>query len=291
MNPFELTGSQFLVLYSLIGVMLVGGLALYRYMSAPAGGGQVALSDPYAIACLRRGKPEMLHLATLVLIERGLLTLNGQRVVREKDRPGEKTSNPLEVTLLEEFQRSSLPANVYASQPVEAQCRRYAQSLVEQGAWISDEDDRSIVVYRWLVIAALLVAAGLRAGAAISQGQSSLLLLVAPAVAFSLGAWSIHRHRRTARGSQFLRHLRTLLERSRADKNSDTNVDKDELAMLGAVLGVTALPALLQSHSASLLEAETGERERDGARLRVGAEAAAWEENGGWGRDENRWRI
>ncbi len=248
-NPFDLTGPQFLVFYSLVGVMLVGGLALYRYMTGSAGAGEVALSDPYAIACLRGGKQEMLQLATLVLIEKGLLSVNGERIVREKDWPGEKTTNPLEATLLREFGRSSLPKNVYTSQPVEAQCRQVSQSLAAQGAWISDEDEHRIFVYRWLVIAALLAVAGAKLGLAIARGRSNVWFLILEAAVFAAGAYFVYRHRRTSRGSRYLRDLRTLVERSRA---SGEDPGKNELLMLGAVLGVSALPAVLQSYSVSL---------------------------------------
>src|SRR5215212_9798794 len=85
MYPFDLPGPQFLVFYGVFAaVILLVVLVLTRYTEdgAPP---RVNLSDPYGIAYLRGGKNEALRIATVSLIDRGLLSVQGEMLVTAQD--------------------------------------------------------------------------------------------------------------------------------------------------------------------------------------------------------------
>lgn len=75
-NPLDLAGRQFLTFYAFTAAVTLG--LLYVARSAGDGGDppRIDTSDPYLIACLRGGKNEALRVATVALIDRGVLDAN-----------------------------------------------------------------------------------------------------------------------------------------------------------------------------------------------------------------------
>ena len=68
MNPFDLSGPEFLVFYICVALMVI--IALKLAIDEAEGGAPRALplSDPYQIAWLRGGTPEAARIAVLSLI-------------------------------------------------------------------------------------------------------------------------------------------------------------------------------------------------------------------------------
>src|SRR6185503_2403683 len=77
-NPFDLPGPQFLAVYLVFVVATLLGLYLVRRDRESAAAPPSHLRDPYLIACLRGGTVEVSRVATLGLIDRGLLDLSGK---------------------------------------------------------------------------------------------------------------------------------------------------------------------------------------------------------------------
>ena len=74
MNPFDLPGPQFLALYAMLGIVVVG--RCYTQTAAEAGEpGRLPVSDPYVIAYLRGGAVEAIRLGVAVLVDRRLLAI------------------------------------------------------------------------------------------------------------------------------------------------------------------------------------------------------------------------
>src|SRR3984893_5422419 len=81
MNPFDLSGPQFLVFY--IGIALIVVIAMKLAIDMGEGGAPptLPLGDPYQIAWLRGGTPEAVRIAVLALTDRGLLAVHGDNLV------------------------------------------------------------------------------------------------------------------------------------------------------------------------------------------------------------------
>src|SRR5436190_9244892 len=83
MNPFELYGPQFLVFYAVFAAVVVAILAVVRRQAEAGPPPAINLEDPYMVSYLRGGANEALRLATISLIDRRLLEIDGNQI-----RPG-----------------------------------------------------------------------------------------------------------------------------------------------------------------------------------------------------------
>src|SRR6187200_2149852 len=113
MNPFELSGPQFLAFYAMLGAGVV--CAVYLLKQRAEGGEPIRLpsTDPYLIAYLRGGAVETVRLGVAVLVDRQLLEFEeGDRVVRrERVRPTHG-SNDLERAILEQAETATRPGDL-----------------------------------------------------------------------------------------------------------------------------------------------------------------------------------
>jgi uncharacterized protein (TIGR04222 family) len=76
MNPFDLSGPQFLVFYIGVAVVVVGAVKLAIDTGEGGAPPALPLGDPYQIAWLRGGTPEAARIAVLSLVDRSLLVVD-----------------------------------------------------------------------------------------------------------------------------------------------------------------------------------------------------------------------
>src|SRR5262245_37441344 len=100
MSPFDLPGPLFLVFYLFCGGILLIILAMLQNSAEPRDTTKVNLSDPYLIAYLRDGRKEALRVATVSLIDRGLLKVTDTKISAIANAPN-RVRAPLEERLLE----------------------------------------------------------------------------------------------------------------------------------------------------------------------------------------------
>ena len=110
MNPFELPGPQFLAFYAVLGA----GVLFCGVLSEATCGRRRSRSacrrrDPYLIAYLRGGATEAVRLGVTVLVDRLLLELEGDRVVRRERVSPTHGSNDLERAILEQCETATRP--------------------------------------------------------------------------------------------------------------------------------------------------------------------------------------
>jgi hypothetical protein len=74
-NPFDLHGPQFLAFYICFAFALLSVLYLSRTLGGSREIAKPPMDDPYFVACLRGGEKECVRVATLALIDRGLLAV------------------------------------------------------------------------------------------------------------------------------------------------------------------------------------------------------------------------
>lgn len=94
MNPFDLSGPEFLIVYASIAAIVSLAHFAYRELTETGEVTRADISDPYLIAYLRNGELEVLRVATLSLVDRELIALGGPTVFSDKEvtfatsRPG-----------------------------------------------------------------------------------------------------------------------------------------------------------------------------------------------------------
>jgi uncharacterized protein (TIGR04222 family) len=84
-NPFDLRGPEFLLFYFILSAVVIVALVLIRRASESGTAPKLDLADPYLVAHLRGGENEVLRVALVSLIDRGLLKVNGTEITRAKN--------------------------------------------------------------------------------------------------------------------------------------------------------------------------------------------------------------
>ena len=124
MSPFDLRGPEFLVFYLVLGVLVVILLFNFRRLIDPASSIKVDMSDPYLIAFLRGGKNELIRVATISLVHRKLLKVEGTKVSATSPGAAKSVRIPIERELLLYFRTASEGVSAFS----EAGCASEAES-------------------------------------------------------------------------------------------------------------------------------------------------------------------
>ena len=113
-NPLDLAGPDFLRFYALVALVTLGLLYVARASGEGGPAPRIDTGDPYLVAVLRGGRREALKVATIALIDRGLLQADpSTRTVAAV--PGRtQPRHPLEQALLRHFAQSHLATTVPA---------------------------------------------------------------------------------------------------------------------------------------------------------------------------------
>lgn len=265
MNPFDLPGPQFLLFYAALSGVVILLLRLLRHAGeaqpdtdtpllrrlkhgliglrhAPGPAPKVDLSDAYLIAYLRGGPNEALRVASVSLVDRGLLTARDDgQLVTERSEAVDLVRRPIEKALLERFKVPAAASSIFADPTLAAACEDYERRLVGlgllPGAAQKAANRRRLVV----AVAVLWGVAVLKVAVALGRGRSNVLFLV---ILTLLAAWLAYRAARlarTARGEALLADLRTLFASLREAAIRPGGATQ-ELALLAAVFGLAAIP-------------------------------------------------
>ena len=243
MNPFELPGPQFLAFYAMLGAGAV--LAVYVLKRRAEGGEPIRLpsTDPYLIAYLRGGPTEAVRLGVTVLVDRLLLELEGDRVVRRERVSPTHGSNDLEHAILEQCETATHPGDLATSQRLQEIARRSYESPLLRMRLLADSETRMRRVQEaGLAIVLLCVVAAVKVAIGVARNRP-VSFLVLFAIGFSALTLFTIRGRRTVLGERVLGDLTMLFDalRERADQLRP-NIATGELALLMAVFGAGAVP-------------------------------------------------
>ena len=200
-------------------------------------------TDPYLIAYLRGGTFESLRVATVALIDRGLLVADETEMTVKRRGPVQNLRVPLEQALVDFFAHERPAKDIFDDLDLRAGCDDYARRLAGLGL-VTDAEVRA-ARRRWLVVA-LAILIGLGAAkffVALSHGRTNVFFLVVFTVVSSIAAVKLATPFRTTRGNAVLADLRRLFERlqQRAGRIRGGKGDPDA-ALLAAVFGLAALP-------------------------------------------------
>jgi uncharacterized protein (TIGR04222 family) len=261
MNPFDLRGPQFLAFYAALTLLTLLVIRWLRRSSEmrlqPVGGtakrdlvlshthpelSQSAFADPYLIAYLRGGAAETIRTATVSLVDRGLLSLEGEKVRTSSTGSRTEVRKTVERALLEYCATSSDPRRLYKDSKLVEACHEYEQQLVMRNL-LPDETinaDRRVVFNG--AIAVLIAVSAVKLIVAFARGRSNVLFLIILTVAAVVAAYAVAFPRQTAAGKAFLDEVRNLFSalKLRAAQIRPGGATA-ELVLLVAVFGTDAI--------------------------------------------------
>ena len=242
MNPFDLNGPEFLVFYLALTAFVIIGLVLARRALESSAAPKIDLSDPYLIAYLRGSEPELLRVATVSLIDRGLLLATGTQLERANKDSFEFVRRPVEKALLQKFARPDEAASIFDDSHLKATCKPYEQTLKNAGLLPNETIDRA----RW---SRLLIACFVLAGfgivkllVAYARGRSNVGFLIALMFVAIFIAVKVSFPRLTESGKAMIADLQNLYSglKDRASFVQPGGATIEPM-LLAAVFGVGAL--------------------------------------------------
>ncbi len=129
MNPFDLAGPQFLLFYLIFAALVITGSVFWRKRAELTESPRIDLSDPYLIAYLRGGEREVLRVATVALIDRGLLVRAGSQLKRAENASPDSVHRPIEKALLNKYARSGEMSWMFEDDGLSKGCEPYGRTL------------------------------------------------------------------------------------------------------------------------------------------------------------------
>jgi uncharacterized protein (TIGR04222 family) len=257
-NPFDLRGPEFLLFYIVFSAVVLFILFFLRKLDERRDSGKPPLDDPYLIACLRGGESEALRVATLSLIDRGLLILKrsgtsvlfpgaAENHLELKDPAAIDTvKRPIEKSILEAFKTAKPVSSTLDLLVGCTACSDYACKLEEFGL-LPDPEIRSVRRRRlMLAIYVLLGVAGLKIVIALSRGRTNIIFLIILAGLVAYVTSRTSNPFRTARGEKFLEDVKSLFSslRLRAASLRPGGASSD-LVWLASAYGLREVPPIL----------------------------------------------
>jgi uncharacterized protein (TIGR04222 family) len=248
MNPFDLAGPQFLLFYLIFAVLVITGSVFWRKRAELTQSPRIDLSDPYLIAYLRGGQREVLRVATVALIDRGLLVRTGKQLKRAEKASPDSVQRPVEKALLNKYARSGEMSWMFDDDGLGKACEPYGKTL-RQARLLPDEWVNQRRLMRLVVTCFLLGGVGFaKVLIALAAGRTNVgFLIVLTIIAIGVAAW-LSFPRLTESGKAMIEDAQSLYSgmRTRAESLSAGSAGIEPL-MLAAVFGVGAMagPAFL----------------------------------------------
>ncbi|HEX2271819.1 MAG TPA: TIGR04222 domain-containing membrane protein [Pyrinomonadaceae bacterium] len=242
MNPFDLPGPQFLLFYVIYAVLVVAGTVFWRKRAELSESPRIDLSDPYLIAYLRGGEKEALRVATIALIQRGLLLRVGRQIQRAENASPASAQKPIEKALLNKYARVGEASSMFEDDGLSKACESYGRTL-RQARLLPDEWVNQGRLMRLLVAFFLLAGVGAaKVLLALAAGHTNVgFLIVLVVIAIAITVW-LSFPRLTESGKAMIEDAQSLYSgmRARAGSLSAGSASVEPL-MLAAVFGVGAV--------------------------------------------------
>jgi uncharacterized protein (TIGR04222 family) len=245
MFPFNLPGPQFLLFYVLFAAAVIATFYFGRRRSELDQPPSIPLQDPYLFACLRGGPKEVACVATLALIDRGLLQAKDRVVTRSPESTPDLVRRRVEKEVLNHFEGQA-PLDTVTSQSaiLHAATQDYEEELRRHGLLPDASMQRKRFLFVAVAMMTLVAVGGIKLLLALGAGRANVLLLIAMMVAALAIVWKLRNPYRSAAGDANLASIRSVFSdlRKRASSIRPGSGSR-ELLWLTALFGVAALPA------------------------------------------------
>src|ERR1700682_3134214 len=178
MPPFNLPGPEFLLFYLVFGALVLLAMVLLRRSAEMDQSRKVSLSAPCLIDCLRGGKNEVLRLATVSLIDRGLLKVTDSQLSAASPTAAKGVRLELEREILSYFDSTKDAASIFSEWRFESALRSYEEELARLGLL----PDANLKTARWRRLGWALALLGgvafIKIVAALSEGRTNIQFLI-----------------------------------------------------------------------------------------------------------------
>lgn len=250
-NPFDLRGPEFLAFYVALGLAVTAAVVALRRRSESPTRGVGPLTDYLRIAYLRAGPEEALRIATLALMDRGLLELVDEHHVKAARPEVLAGLQRTEQRLLESCREPARASALLADETLRMTAATECESQLVRAGLLPDETMKANRL--WLLMIASLTlgfVAGLKMLIALSRGRTNIALLIIAVVVFGFVIHRVTNPFRTVAGDAMLADLRTLfgaLKHRVSSFSLDVPSGGNEIALAAAVFGIGSLPASVGS--------------------------------------------
>jgi len=245
MFPFDLPGPQFLAFYVVFAVAVIAGLYLLRRQHESGPLPLADLTDPLLFACLRGGPKEVVRVATLGLIDRGVLEDTGAGVQRARTAKPEFVRRRVEKEVLSFFEHPTAIDSILNHSAAErVAAEEYETQL--RGFRLVPDDEMLKTRFLLLIIALIAVVGvgGIKLMVAFAAGRSNVLFLIFLMIVALIALIKIRSPYRTALGDSYLASIRSMFSGLHERGASiQPGSGSRELLWLTALFGVAALPA------------------------------------------------
>jgi uncharacterized protein (TIGR04222 family) len=253
MNPFDLRGPEFLAFYLVVGLATLAVLWLLRRAGEADTTSHVMLDDYVDIAYLRGGPQEAMRVATLNLVNRGLLEVHGDDQLQAADKSWVETvSKPIERRLLAKFRDSEKASSIFSDAALKKVAASESEpNLVRLGLLPDSVRKAKRLTLFGSGVFVLAAVALTKVAVALARGRTNILFLIFEAGLFAWVAFKVTHPLRTPAGDALLSDLRTLFAglKDRA-RSLVPGTETQDFALLTAVFGMTAIPSHFPSMKA-----------------------------------------
>ncbi len=254
MNPFDLPGPQFLLFYIILAGVVIAGLVFWRRrVELSASPARLDLSDPYLIAYLRGGEAEVLRVATVALIDRGLLVRNGTQIQRAEHASPDAVRRPVEQALLKKYARSGEVSWMFEDDGLLKTCESYGATL-RRARLLPDQYVNQARLGRVVIASFILSGVGItKVLIALERGRTNVGFLIVLMIFSIIIAAAVSFPRLTESGKAMLEDVKSLYSglRDRASLLNPGGAGIEPM-MLAAVFGVGALAGPAFSYAGTL---------------------------------------
>jgi uncharacterized protein (TIGR04222 family) len=242
MFPFDLPGPQFLVFYAVFAIAVIAGFIYGRWRGESGPPPTAGATDPLLLACLRGGPTEVIRVATLGLIDRGLLTVSGRTVTRSGDP--EVVGRRIEKEVLRHFERGADIDSILARSDAQRVVKEdYEDQLIRLRLIPDSELAKRRIRLLILALAALLGVGGIKLLVALQAGRTNVGFLIVLMIIATIVAVKFSDPYQTALGDLYLESIRSMFKglQERAATIRPGSGSR-ELLWLTALFGAATLP-------------------------------------------------
>ncbi len=245
MNPFDLSGIIFLVFYLVFGIAVVWGVFKWIDKSETGDGPPAQnMTDPYLIAYLRSGENEALRVATVALLDRGLLIAKGEKLQTKSGNTVGVVQRPIEKAILKFYVKEGEGHEIFKNAAAKNACDSYAKVLKDQRMLASASTYAKRFSPVAVALGVLLAITWTKISIAFSQGHHNVGFLIMLTFLFGIVIVILWRRRRTALGDDMMNDLKSLFSRLKdRSKTLRPGGQTNEAALLAAVFGISVLSA------------------------------------------------